>query len=99
MQTFELLNRAREYWRTAGLLASSFPLCGAIEQDYQTKTPALRLLVDAPNVGWKNSMLVRCHRSILTSQCSDENLKAVVGLLYTDVMTAVHQAHNRGVTF
>ena len=99
MQSNELLGRARELWLKAGLLSPSFELSGSLEKDYQTNCPALLLMIDAPSVGKKGSMFVRCYRRILVENANDENLKAVIDLLYSDVAQAVNRSHNVGVRF
>jgi hypothetical protein len=99
VQSFEFVSRARELWEKAGPLASSFEISGAIEIGSLSRRSVLSLIVDAPTVGRKGSMTVRCHRSIFTERCDDENLKAVVDLLYGDVMNAIARSHSVGVRF
>jgi hypothetical protein len=54
-------------------------------------------MVDVPKVGKQNSMTVRCHRAILVEQANDENLKAVIDLLYADMIASVAHAAGIGV--
>jgi hypothetical protein len=89
--------RARELWNAAGLLSAGVQFATFFESDYETGKMLIRLMVDVPKVGKQNSMTVRCHRAILVEQANDENLKAVIDLLYADMIASVAHAAGIGV--
>lgn len=97
MNRLQLSERARELWNEAGLLSAGVNFATFFESDYETGKMLMRLMVDVPKVGAKKSMTVRCHRAILVEQANEENLKAVVDLLYADMIASVASAAGIGV--